>query len=407
MSNSRDSAPTLGFAVLLAALAAVGPFSIDTYLPALPEMGETLAVDAAKMQQTLSIYLLAFGLMTLWHGALSDSFGRRRVILVGTAAYAATALGCALAPDIETLWLMRGLQGLAAGAGMVVSRAMVRDLYQGATAQRLMSHIAVMFAIAPAVAPMIGGWLLELLHWRAIFAFLTLAACLLWLFCWRYLPESLPEEKRAPFAAGALLSGYGEILGNRAFLLISIGIGLFFGAFFLYILAAPIFIREHLGLSRTDFHWLFVPSTCGMVAGSLLCGRTAGRWSDARALKAAFCVMGAAALVNLFVSGWLPESRFLAILPIALYNLGVAFAMPIVTLRALDLFPENRRGMAASCQGFLMTLVTSALAEFLVPRIGHSRPELALGMVALCGTSILFTWLHFQYTRTGMPYRAQ
>jgi DHA1 family bicyclomycin/chloramphenicol resistance-like MFS transporter len=399
------AAPTLGFAVLLAALATVGPFSIDTYLPALPEMGETLGVDVMKIQQTLSIYLLSFGLMTLWHGALSDSFGRRRVILIGIAAYACTALGCALAPNIETLWVMRGLQGLAAGSGMVVSRAMVRDLYQGATAQRLMSHIAIMFAVAPAIAPMIGGWLLELMHWRAIFAFLTLASGMLWFFCWRHLPESLPVAKREPFAVRTLLAGYERVMGSGAFLLISIGTGMFFGAFFLYILAAPIFIREHLGLSATDFHWLFVPVTLGMVAGSLLCGRTAGHWNDARTLIFTFGIMGAAALANLLISRWLPENRVLAILPLAVYNMGVAFAMPVVTLRALDLFPENRRGMAASCQSFLMTIANSAIAEFLVPRIWHSRVDLALGMLILCGASIILVGFHFLHTKTDLPHR--
>jgi DHA1 family bicyclomycin/chloramphenicol resistance-like MFS transporter len=391
--------PASGLAILLAALAAVGPFSIDAYLPAFPEIGASLAASDLQIQQTLSIYLFAFGVMTLWHGALSDSFGRRRVIMTGIAVYAVSALGCMAATSIETLWVMRVFQGLSAGAGMVVSRAMVRDLYQGPSAQRLMSHIAIMFAVAPAIAPMIGGWLLELLNWRAIFAFLALASLLLFAVCWRCLPESLPPEKRQPFSLEALAGGYLRVMRHGSFFILSIGIGVFFGGFFIYILSAPAFIREHLGLGATDFYWLFLPAMVGMVGGSWLCGRVAGRWSDQRALIAAFGVMGLAVVINLIVSEWLPRERLPAVLSLAVYNLGVALAMPITTLRALDLFPENLRGMVASCQSFLQTLVSALIAAFVVPALSHSRMGLALGMAGLFGLGALLVWGHFRLTK--------
>ncbi|MDR2165356.1 MAG: multidrug effflux MFS transporter [Zoogloeaceae bacterium] len=401
MTQQKTAAPTLALTVLLAGLAAVGPFSIDTYLPAFPEMTESLQTDVLRVQQTLSIYLLTFGLMTLWHGALSDSFGRRRVILAGVAVYALTSLGCTLAPNIETLWVMRGLQGLSAGAGMVVSRAMVRDLYEGPTAQRLMSQVAIMFAIAPAIAPIIGGWLLAWGHWRAIFAFLALASLALFIVCRKMLPESLPREKRQPFALKPLFSGYRTVMGNLSFLAVSLGIGIFFSGYFVYILSAPMFVREHLELSVTQFYWLFVPGMCGMVAGSWLCGRVAGRWNDKRALCVAFGVMLFAAALNLAISRWFvfvpSETRLFAplplsqhtfsllvvVLPLAFYNLGVALSIPICTLWALDLFPEARRGTAASCQSFLQTLVNTLVSAFVVHRIWHSRMGLAWSMIVM------------------------
>jgi len=387
--------------ILLAGLAAVGPFSIDAYLPAFPEMSESLSIEPLAIQQTLSIYLFTFALMTLMHGALSDSLGRRRVILVGVAAYALASLGCTLAPNIETLWVMRGLQGIFAGVGMVVSRAMVRDLYHGPTAQRLMSQVAIMFAIAPAVAPIIGGWLLAWGHWRSIFGFLTLAALLLFGVCWKLLPESLPPEKRQPFAFSPLLTGYGLVLRECSFLAISVGIGAYFSGYFVYILSAPVFIREHLGLSATEFYWLFVPGMIGMMAGSWLCGRIAGRWSDLHALGLAFGLMLIAALLNLAVSHWfvltpsqevlapfLPISKhalslIVVILPLALYNLGAALSIPICTLHALDLFPENRRGTAASGQSFLQTLVNTCTSAFVVQHVWHSRMGLAWSMILM------------------------
>lgn len=394
--NSRQ--PTLGLTVLLAALAAVGPFSIDTYLPAFPQIGTALQADNLALQQTLSIYLFTFSLMTLWHGALSDSFGRRPVILAGVAVYGLASLGCTLASNIEMLWLMRGLQGFSAGAGMVVSRAMVRDHYAGPTAQRLMSHIAMMFAVAPAIAPMIGGWLLGLAGWRATFAFLTLMALALWLACWLRLPESLASEKRQPLSPGPLFRNYRRVLGHGGFLATSIGIGCSFGGFFVYVLSAPVFLMEHLGLGPRDFHWLFVPATAGMMSGAWFSGRVAGRWSSRRTLGTAFALIGTAALFNLLAAALLPPLLLPSLLPIPLYTLGMSLAMPTLTLRSLDFFPDNR-GMAASCQSFLQTLLSAGIAAFVAPTLWGSRLGLALGMTSLGCLGILLVLAHFRRAR--------
>ena len=391
--NSRQ--PTLGLTVLLAALAAVGPFSIDTYLPAFPQIGAALQVDNLAIQQTLSIYLLTFSLMTLWHGALSDSFGRRPVILAGVAIYGLASLGCTLATSIEMLWVMRGLQGFSAGAGMVVSRAMVRDLYAGPAAQRLMSHIAIMFAVAPAIAPVIGGWLLGLAGWRSSFAFLTALALLLWLACWRQLPESLTVEKRQPLSPGPLFRAYRRVLSHGGFLAASLGIGSFFGGFFVYVLSAPVFLMEHLQLGPQDFHWLFVPAMAGMMGGSWLSGLTAGRWNSRRTLGIAFSLMAVAALGNLLISALLPPLLIPSLLPVPLYTLGMALAMPTLTLRALDFFPDNR-GMAASCQSFLQTMLSAGIAAFIAPALWGSRLGLALGMTGLGGLGALLILAHLR-----------
>ncbi|MCX7179653.1 MAG: MFS transporter, partial [Proteobacteria bacterium] len=158
---------------LLAALAMFGPFSIDTYLPAFPAMSVSLGASQVEVQQTLTAYLLPFALMIMWHGALSDALGRRRVILVGLAVYVLASLFCVFATRIEYLWLGRALQGLSSGVGMVVSRAIVRDLLDGPAAQRLMARISMMFAIGPALAPIIGGWIHAFFDWHGIFIFMA------------------------------------------------------------------------------------------------------------------------------------------------------------------------------------------------------------------------------------------
>ncbi|MGH8712629.1 MAG: MFS transporter, partial [Casimicrobiaceae bacterium] len=160
---------TWSLATLLAALAMLGPFSIDAYLPAFHDIGREFDVPPIAVQQTLSVYLFAYAFMMLWHGALADALGRRPVVLANLGLYALATLGCAIAGNIETLWLFRALQGICAGAGIVIGRAIIRDRFHGAEAQRLMSQITMVFGIAPAIAPVLGGVLLNLSGWRAIF----------------------------------------------------------------------------------------------------------------------------------------------------------------------------------------------------------------------------------------------
>src|SRR5690554_5271567 len=286
-------------AALLAALAAIGPFSIDTYLPAFPEMAADLGATRIEVQQTLTAYMVTFAAMALWHGALSDRFGRRNVILVATSLFGVASLLCAFATSIEWLWGGRALQGMSAGAGMVVGRAVIRDIFDGARAQRLMSRVMLIFGIAPAVAPMVGGGLLLLFGWRSIFVFLALFAALLVGLSWRYLPETLPREARQSMHPAPLLRAYGAVLGSGAFLLLAFALALNFNGFFVYVLSAPVFVMEHLGLGPGAFGWLFVPAVAGMMGGSWLSGRVAGRWSGRRSIVTGFAVMIVAVCANL------------------------------------------------------------------------------------------------------------
>ena len=181
--NATDlwKAPRWALAVLLAMLGMLGPFSIDTYIPAFSAIARSLDASPVQMQQTLSAYLFGFAFMNLFHGALSDSFGRRPVILTGLAVFVLASLGCALAQTPGQLIFFRALQGLSTGAGIVVSRAVVRDMFPPADAQKVMSQITIFFGVAPAVAPIVGGLLAEYLDWHSIFWFLVAVGVVLWL----------------------------------------------------------------------------------------------------------------------------------------------------------------------------------------------------------------------------------
>ncbi|MBN9422271.1 MAG: multidrug effflux MFS transporter [Candidatus Accumulibacter sp.] len=378
---------------MLAALSALGPFSIDTYLPSFHAIGESLQATPLEVQQTLSAYLLPFAVMTLWHGAISDAFGRRRVILAALVLFGIASAGCVFATRIEHLWLLRGLQGISAGAGIVISRAIVRDLFDGPPAQRLMSHITMMFALAPAVAPVIGGWLQTLFGWRSVFAFLVLMTAVLGFACWRLLPETLPPARRQSLHAGYLGRTYWKVLSSPPFLFACAALSFNFAGFFIYVLSAPVFLMRHLGVPETGFLWLFGPAMLGLMSGSWIAGRLAGKLSLERTILAGYLVMGCAAAFNLGLNLALPPGLPWSVAPLFVYTLGMSLAMPCLTLLALDPFP-TQRGLAASCQTFLQSGFNAVAAGLLAPLLWGSTLTLALGMGALMLAGGAVAWLH-------------
>lgn len=369
-------------ALLLAALSALGPFSIDTYLPSFHDIAEKLGATQLEVQQTLSAYLLAFALMTLWHGAISDRFGRRRVILITLGLFGLASIGCAVATSIGQLWFWRAMQGITAGAGIVISRAIVRDLFDGPPAQRLMSHITMLFALAPAVAPVIGGWLQTFFGWRSIFAFLVLSTAALWFAVWKMLPETLPPEKRQSLKPGYLARTYWKVMSSPRFLLACAALSFNFAGFFIYVLSAPVFLMRHLGLPETAFLWLFGPAMLGLVSGSWLSGWLAGKISLPRNIALGYGVIGLGVAVNVGLNLALPPALPQSVLPIFVYTLGMSIAMPCLTLLALDPFAQQR-GLAASCQTFFQSGFNSLTAGIIAPLLWGSTLTMAFGMAGL------------------------
>ena len=376
---------------MLAALATLGPFSIDAYLPAFAGIQASLNASPIEIQQTLSAYLFAFGLMFLFHGALSDSFGRRPVILVALVVYTIASAGAAISDSVHTLIVWRVVQGLSVGAGMVVGRAMIRDLFGPEDAQRLMSMVTLFFGLAPAVAPVIGGWLFASLGWRSIFWFLTAVGAILVAFGWRKLPETLAETNRQPFHPVALIKGYEEVGINARFLFLSLAAGFNFNAFFLYIVSAPIFLGLHLKLGPQEYAWLFLPSIVGIMIGSQLSGRSAGKFTPTQTVKYAYGFMVVAAVANLAYTFAATPAVPWAVIPIMIYGVGFAMAMPSITIITLDLFP-TRRGMAASLQGFVSGMVNVLTAGAIAPALWGDTRWLALGMAAILAVG-LGCWL--------------
>ena len=365
---------------LLAALATIGPFSIDTYMPSFPAMGAALTASPLQVQQTLTVYLLAFAAMMLFHGALSDAYGRRPIVLISLLLYTVASIGCAFTDNIGALLTLRALQGMSAGAGLVIGRAMIRDLYEGVEAQRLMSRVTMIFGVAPAIAPIIGGWLHTWFGWRAIFIFLALLGAALFAVCARYLPETLPHTARESFHPVPLFTNYRKVGSHPEFQWLSLAVGLNFAGFFLYIASAPTFILQHLHLGEHQFGWLFIPAVSGIVLGAYISGRLAGKCSLRSTVKYAFMISLTAALLNVLYNLITPPTLPWAVLLVMLYATGMSLAMPSISLLNLELYPRNR-GMVSSLQGFIHTLGSALAAGLLSPWLARSPLLLALGML--------------------------
>jgi len=378
-------------ATLLAALSMLGPFSIDAYLPAFPFIQRDLGAAALEVQQTLTAFMLAFAGMVLWHGALADAFGRRNVVLCALVVFAIGTFGCAASHSVHYLWVFRIMQGVSAGAGVVIGRAIIRDLYSDAEAARLLSLVTMIFTIAPAIAPILGGWIVALFDWRTIFLALLGYTVALFYVCFRRLPETLPREKRQPFNPTFLWRNYSAIFSSPLFHMKAGIVALNFAGLFLYIASAPVMLPELLGLGPDQFAWLFIPAVSGIFLGALAANRIAGHIAFSRQIGIGFACALTAVALNLGYHLFLPAALPWSVAPLFLYTFGTSIIAPAATLLALDLFPHIR-GTVASCQSFAVTLLGALVAGVIAPVLSHSVLWLAVGQ-ALFTIMALGLWL--------------
>ena len=393
--------PKWALAVLLAVLGMLGPFSIDTYLPAFAGIATALGATPVEMQQTLSAYLFGFAFMNLFHGALADSFGRRPVVLWGIALFTIASAGCALSQSIGQLVFFRAVQGLSTGAGIVVSRAVIRDMFPPAQAQQVMSQVTIYFGVAPAVAPIVGGWLFVHTGWHSIFWFLALVGGILWITNFRLLPETLHPSHRQPFNVRHLMRGYWALGSSPKFLLLALASGVPFNGMFLYVLSAPAFLGEHLKLEPTQFFWFFVLTISGIMGGAWLSGRLAGRIAPKRQIRHGFVIMFVVGIANVALNTVLEPHPAWALLPIAIFSFGWALMVPVVTLLVLDLVPD-RRGMASSLQAFVGSAANGVVAGVISPLVMHSALGLATAsLLMMCIGLTSWMYLHHRWPEIG------
>lgn len=373
---------------VLAMLSMIGPFSIDTPFPAFSQMGDALDVSAGELQLVVTAYMLAFAAMSIFHGPLSDAIGRKPVIVWSLAAYAVASVACAFAPTLEWLLAGRVVQGLAAGGSTIVSRTIIRDLFDGAEAQRLMSQVAVIFGLAPAIAPVVGGLLVQVGPWESVFWFMAALALVLLVGSVVLLPESHPPERRVPLRVGEIVAGLAAVVAVPAFHRMAWAGTLVFGAQFLYIGGAAIFVVDLLGEGELDFWKLFVPMIGAMVVGSLLSGRLGPLVTSSQLVSVGYAASAVGALLGVVVA-LTPAGQVLpwAAAGVALIAFGNGLAFPNIQLLMLDLVP-TRRGAVMSAGSFVTLVFNAVSAAVLVPYAGRS----VLGFAVAAAVCVLLGW---------------
>jgi DHA1 family bicyclomycin/chloramphenicol resistance-like MFS transporter len=365
--------------VIAALLAMIGPFSIDAYLPSFPDIELEFGISRAVLSQSLAVYLMAFAISTLFWGPLADRYGRRLVILFSMALYTLGSVGCALADSAETFMLLRVIQGLAASGGFIAGRAMIRDAHDAETAHRAMSQVMMLFALAPAIAPVLGGWLHDQFGWRSVFWFLSIFGSLLLLMGF-LVKETLHNEQRRSIHPATVMRVYFGAISHKRFPALVLCLSLSFGGLFLYIAGAPTVIYDFLGLGSDDFGWLFIPIVSGLILGSSISARLAHRWPAQRTISIGLLVMMAATALNLITVNLFPAGIITLVGPLVLYVTGLAVMMPAITVLALDCLPTHR-GTAASMQGFLQSVINAAVASIAVPLLNTRWLDFVTGQL--------------------------
>ena len=372
--------------LVLGALSAIGPLTIDTYLPALPELSDQLGATEAQAQTTITGLLIGLGLGQLIIGPLSDAVGRRKPLLIGLAAHGVMSLLCALAPSITMLAVTRTLQGLAGAAVAVVAMAVVRDLFTGVKAAQLLSRLILVLGVAPILAPSLGSALLEVTSWRGIFVALAVAAVALFFLALLALPETLPPQRRRPATIAGSLRGYRTLFADRLFLVMVAVAGLMFATLFAYISGAPFVLQDLYGLSPREFGLAFSANAVGLIAMTQINPLLVRRFSPVTVLSVGVVVgfAGALTLLGLMITGvggWL---GFMIPLAVIIASAGLSF--PNAPAIALSRHGEAA-GTAAALLGASQFMIGGAIAP-LVGALSDGTPvPMAAVIVGTTGTA--------------------
>jgi len=385
--NTQHTKPSATWLIMIMTLLSmIGPFSIDTYLPAFPAIEADFNISRDLLSQSLGSYLAAFAVATLFWGPITDRFGRKKAIIGGMCCYLLASLGCAYATDYSEFLSYRTIQGVAASAGLIAGRAMVRDIFDSREAQRIMSYVMMFFALAPALAPVLGAELHDAFGWRSIFLFLVIYAAIATTFSLLFIYETLPVQNRQSLHPFKVLAVYLKTLTHFRFLAIVIAGAASFGGLFLFIAGSPSLLFNFLGLGAADFWRQFVPMVLGLVLGSFISGRMSHSQNPKFIISIAVAAMTIATLANLFQAQYLEASLFTVIAPLVIYAFGIGMSLPVFTVMALDCFPNNR-GTASAVQAFVQMMSNAIVASVVLPLVNHSLMAFALaqlGFIILC-----------------------
>jgi DHA1 family bicyclomycin/chloramphenicol resistance-like MFS transporter len=370
--------------LVLGALVALGPLTIDMYLPALPTIVGDLATTDAAVQLTLTGTLVGLALGQLLVGPLSDTFGRRRPLLVGVGVHVLASLLCLVAPNVEVLGALRLLQGVGAAAASVVAMAIVRDLFVGRAAATLFSRLMLVLGVAPVLAPTIGGEVLRFTSWRGVFVVLAVLALLLIVLAWRAVPETLPPERRSPLGLRNILRTYGGLLRDRTFVGLVLVAGLAMAGLFGYVAGSSFVFQEEFGLNEQQFGLVFGAGALFLIGGTQL-NAALLRWFEPRVLLPFALVVGTVAGAALVVVAVLDVGGLVGVIaPLWTVLFSVGLAMPNTPALALA-----RHGEAAGTASALLGAIQMGTGAVVSPVVGVlGNDAVAMGTVMAAGAAL-------------------
>jgi MFS transporter, DHA1 family, multidrug resistance protein len=374
-------------ALILGLLAAIGPFAIDMYLPAMPEIGTALGASVPAMQGTLTAYFIAFGLAQMVYGPWADQAGRKPPLYAGIAVFALGTLICLLAPTAGWLTAGRAVQGLGGAALMVVPRAVIRDLYTGSEATRLMAAVMLVISVSPMLAPLAGAGLIAVADWRAIFGALLIASAASLMLVHFAQGETLRPENRQRFDAPTVRRGVRRLLADRGFMALTFLGGFGFASFFVFLASATFVYTGYYGLTPTGFSLAFAVNAIGFFAASQAAGPLGARHGAARVMAVAAAGFAAATVTvfGLVLAG--VDALWVVIGGLVIANAFLGLIIPTAMVMALDPLGEIA-GLASSLGGTLQMLAGGLMIAALGP-VFDGTPEPMLGAIALCGVLVL------------------
>jgi MFS transporter, DHA1 family, multidrug resistance protein len=386
--NNMLRPDTPGLTALLALLTAVGPLSVDLYLPSLPAIGAALDATPAAVQLTISFYLVGFAAGQLVYGPLSDRFGRKPVMLAALVIFCGATLACAAAPSITALIGGRALQALGSAGAIVLARAVVRDLYEGPRAGRELSLMAMIMGLAPVVAPLIGSGLQAAFGWRACFLFIFAGGALATAAVRWLLPETLRPSLHQP--GSGVAKSFAVVLRHRGALAHVAIIAGGFGGLFAFISASPFVLQTVHGLSPFGFGLAFAGASLGYIGGTSLAAKLVTRLGLDRTIGWGTAALAAGGLAMIAATALAPTAVAGIVLPMMLYLAGLGLAMPQALAGALQPFPE-RAGAASSLIGVVQQATAAVLGVVVVRALGASAWPMVLG-IALPGMLAFAVW---------------
>lgn len=394
--NNASQPPIKGLVVIIASLAMIGPFSIDAYLPSFPAIESEFGVSRAILSQTIALYLITFSIAALIGGSLADSIGRRPVIIGALLIYIIASLFCAVSSNYNIFLLARLFQGVGAGICLVVGRTIARDIYNFQDALRVMAHVLLALSLAPAIAPIIGGWLHEFYGWRSVFYFLSFFGFILSIAYISRVPETITPEHCKAFSFKETASFYLDTLTYSRFVYLMLIITCMSGSLFIYLVGSPTVIFNFLNLDVRDFYILFVPIVAGMTLGAWVSGKVSQRCNPLRTITIALTIMFIASVFNLFQSLWASSSVIFTVLPLIFISFGIGVSGPVIMLLAMDCFPKNRSS-ASGILGFVQTFGHAILTSAILPLLITYSYYFALAQLILMTTALTLWWkLPFQ-----------